>query len=269
MHLVVEVEVPRLPVDRGNVRKQVEGEGDEDTFGANDDDWAIYREIQNADDRNREEEVYNNLAAIETRLLTLDPTFGPDDTYAARLARKNRLDANLLQWPWWRRRSLHRSHRCRYERRTPTQPSIRKALNDSINSILNVERIRVPEVLFQPSIAGLDQAGLDEICAHVVHSFDASIRAKMLQNIFVTGRHTGTKALRKGSIVAFERFQPSNVLVQVKAAKDRRFDAWKGAARWSVSEEKASEGDGDNEAGLRGKGQRSGSRNMRCPANWK
>ncbi|KAJ1021659.1 hypothetical protein NDA16_003795 [Ustilago loliicola] len=172
-------------------RKRKKG-GDEDTFGANDDDWAIYREIQNADDSEEEEEAYNNLSAIENRLLTLDPTFGPDDTYAARLARKNRLTLTFFNGPGGGEEASVAPTDTLAAAATandadPTKPDTDpESIKRQHQLHLNVERIRVPEVLWQPSIAGLDQAGLDEICSHVVHSFEANVRARMLQNIFCT-----------------------------------------------------------------------------------
>ncbi|KAJ9475548.1 Actin-related protein 5 [Pseudozyma hubeiensis] len=221
-------------------RKRKKG-GDEDTFGANDDDWAIYREIQNADDSEEEEDAYNNLSAIETRLLTLDPTFGPDDTYAARLARKNRLTLTFFNGPGGGEESSIAPTDPALSLKDESDPNKPDTDPESIKRQhqlhLNVERIRIPEVLWQPSIAGLDQAGLDEICSHVVHSFDAEVRARMLQNIFCTGRHTGYKGFEQRLYSSIRAIQPSNVLVKVTGAKDRRFDAWKGAAKWSVREE--------------------------------
>lgn len=213
-------------------RKRKKGGDGEDTFGANDDDWAIYREIQNADDSEEEEEVYNNLATIENRLLTLDPTFGPDDTYAARLARKNRLTLTFFNGPGGGEESTIAPDSDPSS--DPTKPDTDpESIRRQHQLHLNVERIRVPEVLWQPSIAGLDQAGLDEVCSHVVNSFDAEVRARMLQNIFVTGRHTGYKGFEERLYSSIRAGQPSNVVVKVRGAKDRRWDAWRGAARWT------------------------------------
>lgn len=39
---------------------------------------------------------------------------------------------------------------------------------------LNIERIRVPEVLYQPMMAGIDQAGVLEIIGHVLRQFSSS-----------------------------------------------------------------------------------------------
>lgn len=44
---------------------------------------------------------------------------------------------------------------------------------------LNVERVKVPEVLWQPSIAGVDQAGVDELAAHVLRGFESNTREKL------------------------------------------------------------------------------------------
>lgn len=217
-------------------RKRKKG-GDEDTFGANDDDWAIYREIQNADDSEEEEDAYNHLSAIETRLLSLDPTFGPDDTYAARLARKNRLTLTFFNGPGGGEEASIAPSDTLDDPSDSTKPDTDpESIRRQHQLHLNVERIRVPEVLWQPSMAGLDQAGLDEICAHVVNSFDADVRARMLKNIFVTGRHTGYRGFEQRLYSSVRAVQPSNVVVKVKGAQDRRFDAWKGAAKWTVDQ---------------------------------
>lgn len=44
---------------------------------------------------------------------------------------------------------------------------------------LNVERIRVPEVTFQPSLAGIDSAGLLEVIEHILKSFSTAERNRL------------------------------------------------------------------------------------------
>jgi putative lipoic acid-binding regulatory protein len=46
---------------------------------------------------------------------------------------------------------------------------------------VNVERIRVPEALFQPSIIGLDQAGVVETIGDIVNRFDYDEQRKMIK----------------------------------------------------------------------------------------
>lgn len=45
---------------------------------------------------------------------------------------------------------------------------------------VNIERIRVPEALHQPQIAGIDQAGLIEVIGHVLRHFSLAEQERML-----------------------------------------------------------------------------------------
>lgn len=44
---------------------------------------------------------------------------------------------------------------------------------------LNVERVRVPEVIWQPHLGGLDQAGLAEVVEHVLKGFSQDERDRL------------------------------------------------------------------------------------------
>lgn len=46
---------------------------------------------------------------------------------------------------------------------------------------LNVERIRVPEVLCQPSLGGVDSAGIIEVIEHILKSFNPLERDRLTQ----------------------------------------------------------------------------------------
>lgn len=60
-------------------------------------------------------------------------------------------------------------------------------LNSTSNFIeLAVERIKGPEVLFQPKIGGVDQAGLPETIHQILKSYSIDIQRTLLQNIFLT-----------------------------------------------------------------------------------
>lgn len=62
-------------------------------------------------------------------------------------------------------------------------------LNSASNFIeLAVERIKGPEVLFQPKIGGVDQAGLSETIYQILKSYNEDIQRILLQNIFLTVR---------------------------------------------------------------------------------
>ncbi len=63
----------------------------EDTFGANDADWAIYRKINTAAPSSDEEEDMSQLQTIEQKLLTHDPTFTVNHTHASMTSQRSAL----------------------------------------------------------------------------------------------------------------------------------------------------------------------------------
>ncbi|PHH69187.1 hypothetical protein CDD83_5811 [Cordyceps sp. RAO-2017] len=95
-----------------------------------------------------------------------------------------------------------------------------------INQIhLNLERIRVPEVVFRPSIAGVDQAGIVEIAGDVLTQRLAGLpsRDDFLRDIF---RRAATRCSATSTTASATACAPCS---------DARLDAWKGAAAWAGS----------------------------------
>ncbi|KAK8090900.1 actin [Apiospora phragmitis] len=193
--------------------------GDDDNFGANDDDWGVYRQIavgENAsDDEEGEEDLLGNLKTIEEDLLRYDKGFTHDDTYEAQSD--------------WSRSLLHAFLR-------GPRPFDAGAQSE-INQIhLNVERIRVPEIVFQPSIAGVDQAGLVEMCSDILTQRLVGIptinRDDFLRDIFLTGGNTlfdnFDDRLRQGLTALLPVGSP----LKLRRADNAVLDAWKGAAGW-------------------------------------
>ena len=52
---------------------------------------------------------------------------------------------------------------------------------------LGIEYIRAPELLFQPSMIGVSEAGLMELIGSVLKRFSALEQQQIVQNIFITG----------------------------------------------------------------------------------
>ncbi|PGG98696.1 hypothetical protein AJ79_08782 [Helicocarpus griseus UAMH5409] len=200
----------------------------DDTFGADDDDWRVYRTVATgpdaaSDDEEHEDDVPAQLRAIEQQLLTHDPLFTENHTLDAQSDWTKSLVHAFLRGPW------------------PFDP---ESAREAHQLHLNVERIRVPEVVFQPSaIAGLDQAGLVEVAADIVNQrfSGPEERARLLRDVFVTGGNS----LFQGFAERFERelgaVVPVEVLasggLKVRRAKDAVLDAWKGAAEWAGGSE--------------------------------
>jgi actin-related protein 5 len=163
----------------------------EDTFGADDQDWMVYREIvseitesfsltrlpsltyllKNREEESEdEEEDVANLNHYESLLLQYDPEFLPEHAFEAAQDPTNTL-LHLLRhgmYPKYDQQDVGQTHQLH----------------------VNVERIRVPEVLFQPNIIGLDQAGIVENINDIVRVYDASRKQNMVKVRVESGTNT-------------------------------------------------------------------------------
>lgn len=190
--------------------------GDDDNFGANDDDWGVYRQIATGEDASddEEEDVGASLRKIEAELLQYDPDFDVAHTLDAQSDWTKSLVHAFLRGP------------------RPFDPASQAEANQIH---LNVERIRVPEVVFQPGIAGLDQAGIVEIAAdilgHRVSGFGGGAD-EFLKDVFLTGGNTMFRGFEERFRQELMAVLPSGAPLKLRRAKDPLLDAWKGAAEW-------------------------------------
>ena len=53
---------------------------------------------------------------------------------------------------------------------------------------LATERLRAPEIYFQPSIIGCDQAGISETLDFILKKYDHDTSTSLASNVFVTGK---------------------------------------------------------------------------------
>lgn len=102
------------------------------------------------------------LQNIEDRLLQYDPSFTEDETLEGRAQAKNALINAFVRGGLEGKfdpddvRTNHQLH-------------------------LNVERIRVPETWFQPSMFGVDSAGIGELAGWVLNGYEEEQRRRMMQ----------------------------------------------------------------------------------------
>jgi actin-related protein 5 len=193
--------------------------GDDDTFGANDDDWGVYRQIavgEGSDDE-EEEDLGASLKALEADLLEHDPDFTDEHTLDAQTDWTKSLVHAFLRGP---------------------RPFDHTSQAEAHQLHLNVERIRVPEVVFQPAIAGLDQAGIVEIAADILtQRLGAGAQEPgsdaFLRDIFLTGGSTLFQNFDERLREGLRGSLPAGAPLATRRAKDPVLDAWKGAARWA------------------------------------
>ena len=217
--------IANLASDNPHGRKRRRGGNDDDGFGADDADWMIYREIQagrNDDDEDDEEEdLAAQLKSIEAQLLQHDPDFTEHSTQEAQRDWTKSLVHAFLRGPW---------------------PFDAESAKESNQFHLNVERIRVPEVVFQPSIAGVDQAGIVEIAEDIVmqrlSGHDA--RDAILKDVFITGGYALFKGFEERLRDELRAVLPADVQLGLRRAKDPLLDAWRGAAKWASESESRS-----------------------------
>jgi len=222
--------IANLASDNPNGRKRRRGgDKDDDGFGADDADWMIYREIQAGrnedDDDDDEPDLAAELKGIEEQLLKYDPDFTEQSTQEAQKD--------------WTKSLVHSFQRGPYA----FDP---ESARDSNQFHLNVERIRVPEVLYQPSIAGVDQAGLVEIAENMLMQrlpsdpASSSARDDLLRDIFVTGGYTLFQGFEERLRSELNAVLPGDVQIGVRRARDPVLDAWRGAAKWATTPESRS-----------------------------
>ncbi|XP_026520855.1 actin-related protein 5 [Notechis scutatus] len=99
---------------------------------------------------------------------------------------------------------------------------------------LGTERIRVPEIVFQPSLIGEEQAGLAETMQFVLDRYSKDQQEKLVQNVFLTGgnvMYPGMKARIQKELLEMRPFQSS---FQVHLASNPVLDAWYGARDWAL-----------------------------------
>jgi hypothetical protein len=192
--------------------------GDDDNFGADDNDWGIYRTIakEDASDDEEEEDLDASLKDVESQLLKYDANFTEEQTREAEQDWTKSLYHAFARGPW---------------------PFDQESQREQNQLHLNVERIRVPEVVFQPSIAGLDQAGIVEIAAGILNErfADHASRPDLLKDIFLTGGNTMFQGFEQRLAIELRAVLEAGSPAKVRKAADPLLGAWKGAAQWAGS----------------------------------
>ncbi|KAK3160330.1 hypothetical protein QOZ80_1BG0058120 [Eleusine coracana subsp. coracana] len=176
----------------------------EDTFGARDEDWLVYNKMSKDNDDNGNDDDESELVRIASKLKEIDPTF---------------VSKSEVIQP------------------TPEVPKYRPLTAEDYKISIGIERFRCPEVLFQPGMIGIDQAGIDEMVSISLRRLmeDESVKELLCQSILVTGG----SSLFPGMIPRLEsgirQFRPYLAPLKLVRAADPILDAWRGAAAFAAS----------------------------------
>ena len=162
---------------------------------------TVKLEQDGAEEIDEEAVDQDRLQEIEARLLKYDPSFTVEDTMEAIANRQSALIHAFLRGNEIQRGvSLKRNGDDRAGRDgveddahsvSPEAGNGTEGVNQyqqqeeelarAYRLHLNVEKIRIPEVWFQPSIAGVDCAGIAELAGYMLNSFSEEDKKKMMQ----------------------------------------------------------------------------------------
>ncbi|KAG6619609.1 hypothetical protein I3842_Q092700 [Carya illinoinensis] len=179
----------------------------EDTFGARDEDWQLYKLMSkdNDDDDEGPDQEEAELTRISSRLQEIDPTFVP----------KSELGTSQ-----------------------PVEvPRFRPLTKEDHQIVLGVERFRCPEILFHPNWIGVDQAGLDEMAGNSIRrlpSVGQDVEERLTNSIFLTGGSCLFPGIAERLEAGIRMIRPSGSPIKVVRAVDPVLDAWRGAAVYAV-----------------------------------
>ena len=95
-----------------------------------------------------------------------------------------------------------------------------------INDIL----IRVPEILFQPTLMGYEQPGIQKIVMTTIQKADSDIRTELLQNITLVGGTSQFQNIDKRMFNEISDQETKNHKVKVIAYLDRKYASWTGGS---------------------------------------
>ena len=105
-------------------------------------------------------------------------------------------------------------------------------------NISNADKARAPEILFRPSLIGLEYPGIHELVANCIKACDIDLRGSLQGAIVVAGRTTMMKSFCGRLHKSIQTLLPkNNSKVTLMAPANREFSCWIGGS--TISELKA------------------------------
>ncbi|KAL9249743.1 Actin-related protein [Drosera capensis] len=180
----------------------------EDTFGAKDDDWELYKLMSkdHDDEDEGQDEDELELSRLSSKLQVLDPSF----VLKLEFAESQPFDV----------------------------PKPRLLTEEDFKISLGVERFRCPEILFRPNLVGIDQVGLDEMVGVSVRRFTLKgqgFEEKLTSSILLTGGSCLYPGMAERLEAGVRMILPCGTPIRIVRALDPVMDAWRGASTFAAS----------------------------------
>ncbi|KAH8381723.1 hypothetical protein KR093_011171 [Drosophila rubida] len=169
--------------------KRRKAEEEDDGFGMNDNDWDVYKRINRYNDDSDSDAENEQLLEYEKIL--------------------NHYDVSV----------------------DDAQNAAMQALSAAENYQLHfgVEAIRVPEILFQPSMIGCSEAGLAELIAFVLNFFTGEEQQRLANHVYLTGSCAQFRGLKERLSKELMELRPFQSSFAIYESQDPALSAWLGA----------------------------------------
>ncbi|XP_035838932.1 actin, alpha skeletal muscle [Helianthus annuus] len=95
---------------------------------------------------------------------------------------------------------------------------------------IGAKRFRCPEVLFQPSMIGMEAAGIHETTYNSIMKCDVDIRKDLYGNIVLSGGTTMLPGLADRMSKEITALAPSSMKIKVVAPPERKYSVWIGGS---------------------------------------
>lgn len=95
---------------------------------------------------------------------------------------------------------------------------------------IGAERFRCPEVLFQPSMIGMESAGIHETTYNSIMKCDVDIRKDLYGNIVLSGGSTMFPGIADRMSKEITALAPSSMKIKVVAPPERKYSVWIGGS---------------------------------------
>ncbi|KAF5321861.1 hypothetical protein D9619_001211 [Psilocybe cf. subviscida] len=92
------------------------------------------------------------------------------------------------------------------------------------------ERFRAPEALFQPSMVGLEAAGIHQATFNSITKCDVDVRRELFGNIVLSGGTTMFPGIADRMNKELSALAPSSIKVKIVAPPERKYSVWIGGS---------------------------------------
>ncbi|TIA85331.1 hypothetical protein E3P99_04020 [Wallemia hederae] len=95
---------------------------------------------------------------------------------------------------------------------------------------LGSERFRAPEILFNPELIGLEDAGVHQVVVDSINRSDLDLRKSLFGNIILSGGSTLTKGFGDRLLADVKRLALKDVKIKIYAPPERKYSTWIGGS---------------------------------------